>query len=86
MKKGTVSETVARPTRTVVQGGFGWIVTEGIDAFIYDLSDRQYGIAVIFLTAVFSFVQNALESGYGKAIFRDASKTDVPITDSTPNK
>lgn len=66
----TVPSAVARATRTGAQGSLAWAVTEGVDAFIYDMDDRQYGIAVVLLSFLFSFIQNTVENGIGKGIFR----------------
>ena len=73
-----VNSAVARATRTGIQGTPAWALTEGIDAFLVDLSDRQYGIAVVLLTILISFIQNTIENGFGKAILR------VPTNEGTP--
>lgn len=77
-----VSETTARTIRTAPQGGLAWALTEGVDAFIYNFDDRQYGIAVVLLTMLVVFIQNAIENGIGKAFLRDMPPTDVPIIDA----
>lgn len=66
----TVPSAVARTARTGIQAAPAWAVVEGIDAFFYDLNDRQFGIAVILLTMLFSFIQNTIENGIGKGLFR----------------
>lgn len=81
-KQMTVSETVARPLRTAPQGGIAWAVTEGIDAFFYDFSDRQYGILVVLLTMLVSFIQTTVENGIGKAFLRRVPPTQAPIVDT----
>lgn len=86
MAHTTVSEAIARPLRTAPQGGLAWAVTEGIDAFIVDMDERQYGVLIVLLTMVFSFVQTAIENGIGKAFLRRLPATEQPIVDeeSTP--
>lgn len=83
MSNTIVSEAVARPVRTAVQATPAWAITEGIDAFLWDMSDRQYGIAVILFTMLIGFVQNAIENGIGKAFLRDTRVTDVPAVDTS---
>lgn len=77
-----VSDAVARPTRGVLQGGAGWVVTEGIDAFLWDMNDRQYGIAVIILGALVSFIQNTVENRAGVAILRDLPPKPQPVVEN----
>lgn len=72
-----VNSAVARTARTAIQGGPAWAIVEGIDAFFYDFNDRQFGIAVILLTMLISFIQNTVENGLGKGLLR------LP-TDETP--
>lgn len=80
MSKTRISEAVARPLRTAPQGGAAWALTEGIDAFLWDMNDRQYGILVVLLTMVFSFIQVAIEDGISKAFLRNVTDT-VPVVD-----
>lgn len=77
----TISEAVARPVRTAGQGGLGWIVTELIDAFAYDLSDRQYGVLVLAFGVLFSFVQTLVENHTGKALLRTIPPTQAEVVD-----
>lgn len=77
----SVSEVLARPVRTAVQGTPAWIITEMVDAFLVDLTDRQYGILVLFLTMVFSFVQTAIENKTGKGLLRNVPPTEAPVVD-----
>lgn len=77
----SVSEVLARPVRTAVQGTPAWIITEMVDAFLVDLTDRQYGILVLFLTMVFSFVQTAIENKTGKGLLRKVPPTEAPVVD-----
>lgn len=63
-----VNAALAASARTGVQSGAGWAVTEAINAFhIMDMDPRQYGISVLILTSVFSFIQNQYENWVGKA-------------------
>lgn len=78
-----VSESVARPVRGLGQGGVGWVVVEAIEAFnIYDFTEQQYGIAVVIVSAVVSFIQNALENRLGKGLLRSVPPREVPVVDT----
>ncbi|QEM40896.1 MAG: amino acid ABC transporter permease [Phage AS32] len=79
MSTSTVSTAVANPVRTVAQGSLAWVVAEGIDAFLYDLNERQYGVAIVAFAMVFSFVQNLVENHFGKGFFRQIPPTEAPI-------
>lgn len=81
--KQQVSEAVARPVRGLGQGGAGWVVTEAIEAFgLYDFTDRQYGLAVFLLSALFSFLQTTAENrGWLKPVLRSVPPKTVPVTD-----
>jgi len=81
MPKQTVSEVIARPTRTAVQATPSFAVTEFIDAFLYDMSDRQYGALVVLLTLIVGLVQNAVENYSGKGFLRKVPPTDAPVVD-----
>lgn len=76
-----VSEAVARPVRTATQGGLSWAVVEGIDAFFWNMDERQYGVAIVLLGILFSFIQTAIEDGLGKAFLRDLPDTGVPVVE-----
>ena len=75
----TVSEAVARPVRTATQGGLAWALVETTDAFIWNMDDRQYGVAIVLLGILFSFIQTAIEDGIGKAFLRDLPPQPQPI-------
>lgn len=77
-----VKETIARPARTLMQGGPALVIVELIDAFTYDMADRQYGVLVAALTLLFSWVQAAVEDYKGKAVLRDITTENVPGTSS----
>lgn len=70
-----ITEVVARPIRTVGQGTIGWVITEVVDAFVWDMDDRQYGIAVIALGGLVSFAQNAWENRIGRGFLREIPPT-----------
>lgn len=73
-----VSEAIARPVRTLVQAAPAGVITEFIDAFLWDMSDRQYAALVVLLTLVISFGQNAWENSRGKGLFlRNVPPTEV---------
>lgn len=76
-----VSEALARPVRTGVQGSAGWVGTEFIDAFIYNMNDRQYGIMVVVLTIAFGWIQVLAENYFGKALLRKVPAPQVPVVD-----
>ena len=75
-----VSEAVARPARTVIQSGPGWVIIEVVEAYgLYDFTDRQYGVTLLLLTAAASVVQNFLENRRGKAFWlRSVPPKEVP--------
>ena len=76
----TVSESVARPARTAIQAVPAGAITEFVDAFIYDMSDRQYGAAVVLLTLLFGWAQAAFENHRGEALWlRRVPPTDTPV-------
>lgn len=81
-----VSEAVARPLRTAPQGGLAWAITEGVDAFFWNMDERQYGVAIVLLTIIISFIQTTIEDGLGKAILRDVPDASPVVGDEeTPN-
>jgi len=88
MARTTVNQAVAAGTRTGLQSGAGWAITEAINAFhIMDMDPRQYGISVLILTSVFAFLQNQIENGIGKAFLKKLplpGDAVVPVTDSQP--
>lgn len=69
MSDTNVSEAVARPVRTAAQATPSWILTELVDAFFYDLDERQFAVLVLFLTLVFGYIQNAVENHREKGFF-----------------
>lgn len=81
MPTHTITEAAARPLRTAGQGGLGWIVTELIDAFAWDLTDRQYGVLVLAFGVLFSFVQTTVENRTGKALLRTIPPRRAEVVD-----
>jgi hypothetical protein len=79
----TVSNQTARAARTGIQAGPAWVLTEFIDAFLYDLSDRQFGALVALLLIVLSYVQVILENHAGWALFRSANRVAPTVTNVT---
>ncbi len=65
-----MGETGNRSVRTAVQAGVSGIIVEFVDAFFYDLSDRQYGAAVALLTILLTYVQNLVEERRGAGLLR----------------
>lgn len=80
----TVSEVVARPARTAIQSGPGWVIIEVIEAYdLYDFTDRQYGVTLLILTVLASVIQNAVENHRGKGLFlRSVPPVNVPVEGS----
>lgn len=75
-----VSEAIARPVRTLVQAAPAGAITEFVDAFVYDMSDRQYASLLVVLTLAISFGQNAWENARGKGLFmREVPPREVPV-------
>jgi hypothetical protein len=66
--------SIANPARTAVQLVPSVIITEFVDAFVYDLSDKQYGALAGLLLLGFSYAQNLVEEIKGRALF----KKDAP--------
>jgi hypothetical protein len=81
----TVSWAVAGPTRTLIQAGPSYAFVEAIDAFLYDMSDRQYAALVVLLTMLLGFIQAVVENGLQKAILRKVPPTEVPVVDDNDN-
>lgn len=76
-----VSEAVSRPVRTLTQAVPSLAITEFVDAFFYDMTDRQYAALAALLLIVFSFVQAAVENGIGKAFMRALPPYQTPVVD-----
>lgn len=79
-----VSEAVARPVRTAGQLVPAVVIVDVVDAFVTDLDERQYGVAVAALTLLISWVQTVVENHYGRALLRQVPPTTVPVVDTPP--
>lgn len=80
-QKKKISTAIANPTRTAVQLVPSAAITEFIDAFFYDMTERQYLALAGILLLVFSWVQNAWENYIGKGFLRDVPPTQVSVID-----
>lgn len=76
--------SVAGPARTLIQAAPAAAVVEFVDAFVHDMSDRQYAALVVLLTMLLGAVQGAVENWKGKAILRQIPPLEVPIVDDLP--
>lgn len=78
-----VSEGVARPVRGLGQGGLGYLIVDLLDEFTrWEPTTRQYGLAVLAVGAVVSFVQNTAENrGWVTPVLRQVPPTKVPVVD-----
>lgn len=66
-----MNDTLKRPTRTAVQGGVSYAVVDFVDAFnIITMDDRQFGVSVILLTIVLSWLQVLVENYFMKGFLR----------------
>lgn len=66
-----MSAVVNRPVRTAAQGSVAFALVEFVDAFFYDMSERQYGALVAMLVIVFSWLQVLLENQFNVGVLRD---------------
>jgi hypothetical protein len=71
----------ARGARTAIQGGAGYLVAELIDTFV-DLDKTQLALVAVLLTALFSWVQTAVEDYTGKALLREIPEPNQPVADN----
>lgn len=74
-----VSEGVARPVRGLGQGGAGYLLVDLLDEFTaWEPTTRQYGLAVVALTTLMSFIQNLAENrGWVRPILRTIPNPQV---------
>lgn len=67
-----MNDTLKRPVRTAIQGGAGYATVEFVNAFhIYNMDERQYAIAVVVLTALYSWLQVMAENYLLKGFLRE---------------
>lgn len=71
-----VKSALARPVRTATQGGAGWVATEFVDAFLWNMSERQYGIAVVVLGTLIGWIQVLVENKVGVGFLREPEVTE----------
>lgn len=81
-----VSEAVARPVRTAVQAAPAWVITEFVDAWLFDMDERQFGVLVLLLTMLFAWIQAAIENAKGVGFLRSVPPTKVAITDTPQHR
>lgn len=62
------TKAVALPTRTAIQSGAAFVIVEGVDAFLFDMTERQYGALVALLVLGICIGQNLTERFTGKAL------------------
>lgn len=75
-----VSEALARPARTAIQAAPAAAITEFVDAFFYDMADKQYAALLVMLTLLFGWLQAAYENAQGKGLwFRKVGSTTAPV-------
>lgn len=79
MTRGRASAAITRPARTAIQATPAFAVTEFVDAFLYDMTDRQYGAAVVLLTLVIGWAQTLVENRTGRGLLRDVPPTTDPV-------
>lgn len=75
-----ISEPKARTVRTAIQASPALAIVEGIDAWYYDMNDRQYGVSVILLTMLFSFLQTTYEDYKGRALLRESNVSSPVVS------
>lgn len=71
MASNSVSNAVANPVRTATQGVPAFVITEAVDAFLIDLSDKQYAALAGLLLLVFSWLQALVELKMGRAFLKE---------------
>lgn len=69
-KNKALPPSVANPARTAIQAAPAAVLTEFVDAFIVDLSEKQYLALAGLLLLLFSWGQNVIEEVKGKALFK----------------
>ena len=75
----TISQAVARPARTLTQLTASAVVTEFVDAFLHDMTDRQYASLLGLLTLVFGYAQVLVEDHIGKGFLRKPQPPEQPV-------
>jgi hypothetical protein len=76
-----VSDSVARPVRTVVQMTPAAIICEIVDTTFWNMDERQYTAIFAGLTLLIGFLQVHFENSTGKAFLRNVPPKNVPVVD-----
>lgn len=76
-----VTAAAARPARTAIQGVPAFVITEGVDAFLYDMSDKQYAALAGLLLLLFSWGQALTENRLGRGFLRQVPPRTEPVLD-----
>ncbi len=76
-----LTDAIGRPVRTATQGGLGWLIVEFVDAFFWNMDERQYGAAVALLTVLISWIQNLVENRAGVAFLRELPDKEVDVVE-----
>lgn len=69
-------QVVSNPLRTGVQIGSAGLIVEFIDAFLYNMDDRQYAALIAVLGLVFSIIQNLYEQRKGVYFLKPKQLTE----------
>lgn len=77
-ERKTLSTTIANPIRTGVQLVPAVVLTEFIDSFLFDFSEKQYAASVSMLLLLTAFIQNGLENLKGKGFLREVADSTAP--------
>lgn len=67
--RATVPESVGRTVRTAGQLVPSVVIVELVDAFFYNMDDRQYAALAAGLLLLFTFLQNAYEDYKNKGLW-----------------
>ena len=78
-EKRQVSAAVSRPTRTAIQATPAVVLTDVVDVFLHNLTDREYGVIVALLTILIGWAQNLVENRLGKGLLRRVPPTTDPV-------
>lgn len=75
---GKVSQVVARPIRTAVQGTPAYVIVYFLNVWhIPSMNPEQFGGSVLFLTLLFSLLQPLIENKIGKGFLRTVPSQSV---------
>lgn len=69
----------------MTQGGAAYLFMEFIGAFnLVELTERQFGIVLVILTAVVSLIQNRVENHIGFGFLRPRTSDDAAVPGVMP--